>query len=82
MRSSKIPLTHKRNSFLKPYGDSFIITLCTEDEISETISEFNNNKSTCFTSILSKILKLAKQPISNHFSKIINLSFSSGIFKT
>ena len=27
-----------------------------------------------------KILKLAKQPNSNHLSKILNLSFSSGIF--
>ena len=32
------------------------------------------------SNIALKILKLAKQPISSHPSKIFNLSFSSGIF--
>ena len=62
----------------KPCNDSFIITPCTEDEISKIISEFNYNKATGINSVPLKILKLAK-PISNHLSKIFNLSFSSGI---
>ena len=63
----------------KPCNDSFIITPFTEDEISKIISEFNYNKATGINSVPLKILKLAKQPISNHLSKIFNLSFSSGI---
>ena len=39
-----------------------------------------NNNATDINSIALKILKLAKQPISNHLSEIFNLSFSSGIF--
>ena len=51
------------------------MTPCTEDEISKI-----NNKATGINSIPLKILKLAKQPVSNHLSKISSLSFSSGSF--
>ena len=81
MRSSKTALTHKINALLRSCGDSFIITPCTEDEIFKNISEFNNNKATSFNSICLKILKLTKQPISNHLSKFFNPFFSSGIWK-
>ena len=53
----------------KPCNDSFIITHCIEDEFSKIISEFNN-KSGGINKIPSKILKLAKQSISNHLFKI------------
>ena len=50
------------------------LNFITEDEI------LNNSKAIGINSILLTILKFAKQPISNHLSKIFNLSFSSGIF--
>lgn len=44
------------------------LNFITEDEI------LNNSKAIGINSILLTILKFAKQPISNHLSKIFNLS--------
>ena len=61
-------------------NDSFIITSTSTEEIYKIISPLNSNKSCGHNSILTEVLHLLQDQISNHPAIIWNLSFSTGVF--
>ena len=61
-------------------NDSFLITSTNKKEIYKIIKSLNSNKSCGPNSILTKVLHLLQDQISNHFATICNLSFSTGVF--
>ena len=79
---SKISFSYKSFSDFLPahISNSFFISPCTKEEISDIITGFKTGKSSGPNSIPIKILKLAKDKISENLSSIFNLSFSTGSF--
>ena len=77
-----IPFASKHfSSFLKnPVANSIFLSPTDSIEVMDCISSLNLNKSTGPFSIPSNILSSLKPEISIPLSKIINLSFSTGIF--
>ena len=63
-----------------PCKESFLISLCTKNEILEMISSLDYNKAIGINSIPMKILKIAKEQIAEYLCFIYNLSFTTGIF--
>ena len=61
-------------------NDSFIVTSTNKEEIYEIKWSLNINKSCGPNSILTKVLHLHQDQISNHLATICNLSFSTGVF--
>ena len=61
-------------------NDSFLITSTNKKEIYKIIKSLNSNKSCGPNSILTKVLHLLQDQISNHFATICKLSFSTGVF--
>ncbi len=52
----------------------------TQDELLREIDKLNNKKSTGIHDIPTKILKACKHHIKSKLLKLINLSFTSGVF--
>ena len=79
---NEIPFASKHFSlFLKiPVGNSIFLSPTDFIEVIGCISSLNLGKSTCPFSILSNVLSSIKAETSAPFSKIIYLSFSTGIF--
>ena len=79
---SKINFSNKsdRNFLLSEINDSLIITCKNEEEIYKIISSLNTNKSCGPNSILTKVLHLLQDQISNNLATNCNLSFSTGVF--
>ena len=79
-----IPYASKHfSSFLKnPVENSIFLSPTDSTEVMDCISSLNTSKSTGPYSIPSKILSSIKAEISVPLSKIINLSFTTGIFPT
>ena len=79
---SKIKFSNKsfRNFLSSEINDSFIITSTNKEEIYEIKWSLNINKSCGPNSILTKVLDLLQDQISNHLATIYNLSFSAGVF--
>ena len=78
-----IPTSNKKiSTFLKnPVANSIFMTPTDTNEVLNCISSLDLNKSTGPFSIPSNIITLLKHDsISEPISKIINLSFSTGIF--
>ena len=65
---------------LSEINDSFIITCTNKEEIYKIISSLNTNKSCGPNSILTKVLHLLQDQISNNLATNCNLSFSTGVF--
>ncbi len=61
-----------------PY--SMFLNPVTEDELLKEIDKLNNKKSTGIHYIPTKILKACKHHIKSKLLKLINLSFTSGVF--
>ena len=78
----KLIPTHKTHNdyLMSPNTESIFLFPTTEKEIIDNITGLKINKSTGPNSINTKILKLSKNIISKPLNKIINLSFSTGIF--
>ena len=78
----KLIPTHKTHNdyLMSPNTESIFLFPTTEKEIIDNITGLKINKSTGPNSINTKILKLTKNIISKPLNKIINLSFSTGIF--
>lgn len=81
---AKIPFTrHNFQSYLKnPNPNSFFVNPTNPTEVSLLIDSLKNNKACGPNSIPVSILKLINFDISITLSKLVNLSFSSGIFPT
>ena len=79
---SKINFAHKSfNHFLKnPCNESISTKPCTNKEIINIISDLSSNKTTGPSSILIKIMELAKDFIASNLTVPFNLSFISGVF--
>ena len=79
---SKINFAHKSfNHFLKnPCNGSIFTKPCTNKEIIDIISDLSSNKTTGPSSILIKIMELAKDFIASNLTVPFNLSFISGVF--
>ena len=79
---SKINFAHKSfNHFLKnPCNESISTKPCTNKEIIDIISDLSSNKTTGPSSILIKIMELAKDFIASNLTVPFNLSFISGVF--
>ena len=79
---SKINFSNKsdRSFLLSEINDSFIITCTNKEEIYKIISSLNTNKSCGPNSILTKVLHLLQDQISNNLATNCNLSFSTGVF--
>ena len=79
---SKINFAHKSfNHFLKnPCNESIFTKPCTNKEIIDIISDLSSNKTTGPSSILIKIMELAKDFIASNLTVPFNLSFISGVF--
>ena len=79
---SKINFAHKSfNHFLKnPCNESISTKPCTNKEIIDIISDLSSNKTTGPSSILIKIMELAKDFIASNLTVPSNLSFISGVF--
>ena len=79
---SEIDFAHKSfNYFLKnPCNESIFIKPCTNKEIRDIISDLGSKKATGPNSILTKIMKLAKEFIANNLFVLFNFPFSQGIF--
>ena len=79
---SKIKFSNKslKKSLSSEINDSFLITSTNKEEIYKIIKSLNSNKSCGPNSILTKVLHLLQDQISNHFATICNLSFSTGVF--
>ena len=75
------PSKNNPSYYLKnPNYQKFFINPSTETEIQTLISNLNNGKSTGPFSIPTNILKLINSNVSLPLSKIINLSFETGIY--
>ena len=74
--------THKSsNHFLKIlYNESIFIKPCTNSEIIDIVSDLSSKKAKGPNSIPIKIMKLAKDYITNNLSALFNLSFLSRVF--
>ena len=79
---SKIKFSNKlfSNFLSSEINDSFIITSTNKEEIYKIISSLNTNKSCGPNSILTKVLHLLQDQISNNLATNCNLSFSTGVF--
>jgi len=79
---NKIPPSFKHfSTFLKhPNSSSIFIFPCTPQEVSKCIASFDHKKASGPHSIPMLILKLISQDISIPLSKLINLSFETGVF--
>ena len=75
-RTQKSPLSYLSHS----NPDSFSISPCTVNEVSNVIQSLKNGKSSGPNSIPVKLLKILNHPISSVLSVLINESFSTGIF--
>ena len=64
----------------EPCKESFLISPCTKNEILEVLSCLDYYKTIVINGIPIKILKLAKEKISEHLCFIYNLSSTTGIF--
>ncbi len=80
--SDKLPVPKfdfsKYISDSNPY--SRFLSPVTEDELLKEIDKLNNKKSTGIHDIPTKILKACKHHIMSKLLKLINLSFTSGVF--
>ena len=61
-------------------NDSLILTSTNKEKNYKIISSLNTTKSCGPSSILTKVLHLIQDQISNHLATICNLSFSTGAF--
>ena len=79
---SKIDFAHKFfNHFLKnPCNESIFTKPCSNKEIIDIISDLRSNKTTGPSSILIKIMELAKDFTASNLTVPFNLSFISGVF--
>ena len=75
-RTQKSPLSYLSNS----NSDSFSISPCTVNQVSDVIHSLKNGKSSGLNSIPVKLLKVLNYPISSDLSALINKSFTTGIF--
>ena len=66
----------------EPCKESFLISLCTKNEIVEIVSSLDYNKAVGINSIPIKVLKLAKEQIAEHLSFIYSLYFTKVFFQT
>ena len=69
-----------RHYLTEPSEELFLISPLTKNYILEIISSLNNNKATGINSVLIKILKVAKEQITEDLCFIYNLSFTTDIF--
>ena len=79
---SEVPFSYKIffEYLPPPNQDSFFISPCTKEEIIEVNSNFKPKKVAGPNSILTKLLRLLTDDISEHLSIIFNISFTTGIF--
>ena len=63
-----------------PCNESIFTKPCTNKEIIDIISDLSSNKTTGPSSILIKIMELAKDFIASNLTVPFNLSFISGVF--
>ena len=79
---TKIPVFFNNyHQYLKnPLPNSFFFTPVTIDEMIKTINSLSSNKASGPNSIPPKILNLVLLDIANILTKIINLSFETGVF--
>ena len=75
-RTQKSPLSYLSNS----NSDSFFISPCTANEVSNVIQSLKKGKSSGPNSIPVKLLKVLNYSISSDLSALINESFTTGIF--
>ena len=74
--TQKSPLSYLSNS----NADSFFLSPCAVNEVSNVIQSLKNGKSSGLNSIPVKLLKILNYPISSDLSILINESFTTGIF--
>ena len=71
---------HYQQYLTTPNPNSIFLTPVSGTEVSDVINSFSVYRSTGPSSIDTKILKTINNIVSDHFAKIINISFSTGVF--
>ena len=73
---------HSYQHYLKtPYNDSFLLEPTTPNEILKIIKNFKNEKSLGLNGVPLSILKFNSDIFSQIISKLINISFTKGVFQ-